>query len=164
MKRGYAMSSEASAAASEGRGKRPLILIGAVVVVLAAAATLWFSGVLPHIVGHGHPEAMAAAAEQPVLVDLPDIVSNLDTGTHRASFIKLHAKLKVMHAGEAAILQSNLPQILDIFQTYLRSTRPDELRGGEGTYRLREALMSRIDVEIPPVQVSDLFFTQILVQ
>lgn len=159
------MSSEVSAAASEGRGKKPLILIGAVAVVLAMVAIAWFSGVLRHLAGHGRPGAVAAAAvEQPVLVDLPDIVSNLDTGTHRASFIKLHAKLKVMHAGEAAILQSNLPQILDIFQTYLRSTRPDELRGGEGTYRLREALMSRIDVEIASVHVSDLFFTQILVQ
>ena len=106
----------------------------------------------------------AAAAEQPVLGDLPDIVSNLDTGGHRASFIKLHAKLKVARAADAAAVQSDLPQILDIFQTYLRSTRPDELRGGEGMYRLREALMNRIDADVAPVQVMDLFFTELLVQ
>ena len=57
-----------------------------------------------------------------------------------------------------------MPQILDIFQSYLRSTRPEELRGGDGTYRLREALMNRIDMTLAPVQVTDLLFTQILVQ
>lgn len=158
------MSSEVLNERQVGRGRKPLIMLGMLAVVVLVAAGLWFSGVLGHPMGRSRSDRSAAAAEQPVLVDLPDIVSNLDTGTHRASFIKLHAKLKVPHAIDAASIQSNLPQVLDIFQTYLRSTRPDELRGGEGTYRLREALMNRIDAEIAPARISDLFFTQLLVQ
>ncbi len=159
------MSSEASTERPGGRSKKPLILIGGAVTVAVLAAGLWFGGILGRLTGHSHAAPSAvAAAEQPVLVDLPDMVSNLDTGNHRASFIKLHAKIKLFRAADAAAVQSNLPQILDIFQTYLRSTRPDEVRGGEGTYRLREALMNRIDAEIAPAQVADLFFTQLLVQ
>ncbi len=158
------MSSEILTESPTGRGKKPVIMISAFAVVLLVVVGLWFSGILAHLTGRAHSTRSAAVAEQPVLVDLPDIVSNLDTGNHRASFIKLHAKLKVASAADAVLIQSNLSQILDIFQTYLRSTRPEELRGGEGTYRLREALMTRIDAEIAPSEVVDLFFTQLLVQ
>ena len=158
------MSSEVATEGGTGKGKRPVVMIGAAVVAVLVAAGLWFSGIVGHLAGHSGTARSMAASEQPVLVDLPDIVSNLDTGSHRASFIKLHAKLKIAHAADSIVVQSNLPQILDIFQTYLRSTRPDELRGGEGMYRLREALMNRIDASIAPVQVMDLFFTELLVQ
>lgn len=158
------MSDAVLADSKSGKGRKPVLLIGAAVVVLAAlVAGVWFSGILHRAGAHG-TKAVAAIAEKPTLVDLPDIVSNLDTGTHRASFIKLHAKLQVAHAADALALQAAVPQILDIFQTYLRSTRPDELRGGEGTYRLREALMNRIDVTVAPVEVTDLLFTELLVQ
>ena len=157
------MSSEIAAEGQASGGRKPIVMIGAGVVMVILVAGLWFSGIVGHLTGHSKG-TRSAAAEQPVMVDLPDIVSNLDTGSHRASFIKLHAKLKVARAADAATVQSNLPQILDIFQTYLRGTRPDELRGGEGMYRLREALMNRIDADIAPVQVMDLFFTELLVQ
>ncbi len=157
------MSSKDAAAGPSGGGKKRVLMIGAAMAVIALAAGLWFSGILKHARRQAAPKAVAAV-EAPVLIDLPDIVSNLDTGGHRATFIKLHAKIQVGHAAEAAALQAGMPQILDIFQSYLRSTRPEELRGGEGTYRLREALMNRIDMTLPPVQVTDLLFTEILVQ
>ena len=34
-------------------------------------------------------------------------------------------------------------RVVDLFQTYLREMRPDELRGSAGTYRLREELIAR---------------------
>lgn len=158
------MSGKDAAAGPSGGGKKRILMIGAAMAVIALAAGLWFSGILKHARGHAAPKTAVAAVEAPVLIDLPDIVSNLDTGGRRATFIKLHAKIEVGHAADAATLQAGMPQILDIFQSYLRSTRPEELRGGDGTYRLREALMNRIDMTLAPVQVTDLLFTQILVQ
>ena len=157
------MSSDDAAAGPPGGGKKRVLMIGAAMAVVALAAGLWFSGILRHARGQTAPKTVAEV-EAPVLIDLPDIVSNLDTGGHRATFIKLHAKLEVGHAAEAAALQAGMPQILDIFQSYLRSIRPEELRGGEGTYRLREALMNRIDMTLAPVRVTDLLFTELLVQ
>ena len=158
------MSNEVSADNGPKRGRKSIVMIGgAIALFIVAAAGVWFSGILDHL-GHRSTKPMTAMVEKPTLIDLPDIVSNLDTGGHRASFIKLHAKLQVAHATDAIALQAVTPQILDIFQTYLRSTRPDELRGGEGTYRLREALMNRIDATVAPVQLTDLLFTELLVQ
>ncbi len=157
------MSSNEAAAGPPAGSKKRILMIGAAMAVVALAAGLWFSGILKHARGHAAPKAVAEV-EAPVLIDLPDIVSNLDTGGHRAIFIKLHAKIEISHAAEATALQGGMPQILDIFQSYLRSTRPEELRGGEGTYRLREALMNRIDMTLAPVRVTDLLFTQLLVQ
>jgi len=113
---------------------------------------------------HGSGKKPVRAAGTPILVDIPDIVSNLDTGGRRASFIKMHVKIEVLGEDAAAKLQEQNARVLDIFQTYLRSTRPDELQGGEDTYRLREALMNRIDVALAPIQVQDVLFTSILVQ
>ncbi|MBE7210822.1 MAG: flagellar basal body-associated FliL family protein, partial [Gluconacetobacter diazotrophicus] len=52
----------------------------------------------------------------------------------------------------------------DLLQSYLRSMRPDELKGGEGMYRLREALIYRLDGAFAPVEVEDVLFTELLVQ
>lgn len=159
------MSAEATVESSGGGNRKPIVMIGAVVVLLAVAGSgLWFSGILAHLAHHEAKSGNAAVAETSIFVDLPDVVSNLDTGGRRASFIKLHAKLQVAHAADVAVLQAAIPQILDIFQTYLRSMRPEELRGGEGTYRLREALMNRIDIVVAPVQLTDMLFTEVLVQ
>jgi flagellar protein FliL len=160
--------SEADVAAAPGRSsrKRLLLIIGSIVILSAALAGCWFSGLLPKLLGHGgkHGAQVASVAEKPVLVDLPDVLANLDTAGRRASFIKLKSKLQVPHAADVAAVQAAMPQILDLFQTYLRSMRPDELHGGEGTYRLRETLMSRLDALLSPVQVSDLLFTEMLIQ
>lgn len=158
------MSSKASPEARPKGKRKPIMMIGAVVPVLLIGTALWFSGLFGHSGHHAGKAGAPAAVEKPTLIDLPDIVSNLDTGGHKASFIKLHAKIEIAHASDAAALQAALPQILDIFQTYLRSTRPDELRGGEGTYRLREALMNRLESTLSPVEVTDLLFTELLVQ
>ena len=57
-----------------------------------------------------------------------------------------------------------MPRLLDLFQTYLREMRPEELRGSIGTYRLREELMSRANIAAAPVRIQDLLFVELLVQ
>lgn len=146
-------------------GKKPVVKVIASAAALAAiVGAVWFSGLVGHLSGHSTKTTRNAVTEAPTFVDVPDIVSNLDTGSRHASFIKLHAKLEIAHATDAGVLQADLPRILDVFQSYLRSTRPEELRGGEGTYRLREALMNRVDAVVAPVQLTDILFTEVLVQ
>jgi flagellar FliL protein len=57
-----------------------------------------------------------------------------------------------------------MPRLQDLFQTYLREMRPEELRGSAGTYRLREELIARADIAVAPARIQDLLFTEILVQ
>ena len=76
----------------------------------------------------------------------------------------MKAKIEVAHAKDQLSVEADMPRILDAFQTYLRSLRPEELHGGEGTYRLREAMMNRVNAVSTPVQVSDIIFVEMLIQ
>ena len=105
-----------------------------------------------------------APAEKPVFVDMPDIVANLNAPGRRSSYIKLRSKLEVARPADARALQEAMPRLQDLFTTYLREVRPEELRGRAGTYRLREELMARASLAAPPAQVTDVLFVELLVQ
>ena len=57
-------------------------------------------------------------------------------------------------------------------ETYLRETRPEELRGSAGTHRLREELIARANIAVAPPtgsnqpapRVTDVLFVEILIQ
>ncbi len=146
-------------------GKRKLLLVAAGLLLLGGGGgAAWFTGLLPHG-GHkeeAHAEAKGPAA--PVFLDLPDIVANLNAGPRRASFIKLKAKLELARPEDQAVVQAAMPRVLDLFQTYLREMRPDELRGTAGTYRLREELVARSTIAAQPAHVLNVLFTELLVQ
>lgn len=146
-------------------GRRKLILIVVTVFILILVASgLWLSGLLQHHVNNTTRSHTASIAEQPTLINIPDIVTNLDNGARRAVFIKLKTKIEVANKNEQGAIDADMPRILDAFQTYLRSLHPEELHGGEGVYRLREAMLNRINVITNPVQVSDVLFVEMLVQ
>jgi flagellar FliL protein len=133
-------------------------------------AGLWFGGLLPRLPGIGR-EAKAAskagdakAGELPSYIELPEIIANLNTGGRRNSFVKLHARIELAKEDDRAAITAVLPRLQDLFQTYLRETRPEELRGSAGTYRLREELIARANVAAAPARVNDVLFTELLVQ
>jgi len=179
------MSTAAAAPADAGEvpvakkgGKKKLIVLAAVPLVLAGvAAGLWFSGILPPLIGMGpkdaamaHPadqpaEAMAAAAvKPPSFVEVPEMIANLNSSGKRQSFVKLKARIEVAKDADQPIVQAAMPRILDLFQTYLREIRPEELRGSAGTWRLREELIARANIAVAPARVTDVLFVEMLIQ
>ena len=148
-------------------GKLKLVLV-LVVVLVAAGVGGWFSGLIPGLLqGHSGEKQQAAggaAAQAPVFMDLPDIVTNLNNGGRRASFIKLRAKLELARKEDIATVTDAMPRVLDLFQSYLREVRPEELRGSAGTYRLREELVGRTNIAAAPARVLDVLFVELLVQ
>jgi flagellar FliL protein len=148
-------------------GKGKLILIAVPVVLLLVVAGLWFSGILPHMLGMGKPEAVAAEAAKPVppsYVDIPEMIANLNTNTHKVAYIKLSARVEVPKPEDVDKVKAALPRLQDMMQTYLREMRPEELRGSAGTYRLREELLVRANAAVAPARITDVLFTQMLVQ
>jgi len=99
----------------------------------------------------------------PVLVALPTIMSNLDTGGGPAQFVKVTAQLQIARGGDEAAVRAKMPQIQDVFQAYLHETRPEELSGA-GLYRLREAMFRQVGNVVAPVVVTDLLFVELLTQ
>ena len=162
------MTEQPTEATPPPKKKGKLLLLVALPVVLAAgAAGAWFSGLVPGL-GAKDAEtasaAHAAPAEKPIFVDMPDIVANLNAPGRRSSYIKLRSKLEVARASDARALEEAMPRLQDLFTTYLREVRPEELRGSAGTYRLREELMLRAGLAAPPAQVTDVLFVELLLQ
>jgi flagellar FliL protein len=146
-------------------GKRKLVLLAIPLVLAVVLAGLWFVGPLPRWLGLTHaPPPMAEKAPEPIYVDLPEMVANLNGNPRRPSYVKLVARIEVAKPEDAERVRQALPRLQDLFQTYLREMRPEELRGSAGTYRLREELIARADAVAAPARVTDVLFTQMLVQ
>jgi flagellar FliL protein len=175
-----AMSGHKEAAGGEAppkkKGGKKLVLLAVPVVLLAIVAGLWFSGILPGLLGMGKKpvrDANAAAADiasvaakvvPATYLDVPEILTNLNVPGRRQTYLKLHAKLELGGPDDTAPATAAMPRILDLFQTYLRDMHPEELRGSEGTYRLREELLSRAAVAVAPAHVTDVLFEEMIVQ
>jgi len=148
-------------------GKRKLILLAVPLLLCVAGAGLWFTGILPSLLGMGPKQSQAEHEPPkpvpPSYVDLPDMVANLN-GTHKPAYIKLAARVEVPKPEDVDKVKAAMPRLQDLFQTYLREMRPEELRGSAGTYRLREELLVRANAAVAPAHVSDVLFTQMLIQ
>jgi flagellar protein FliL len=150
-------------------GKRKLILLAVPLLLAAIFAGLWFTGILPGLLGlnkheEQHKVEEAKAAPAPVFVDLPELIANLNGNPHRPTYLKLQARMEISKQEDAERVKAAMPRIQDMFQTYLREMRPEELRGSAGTYRLREELIARANIAVAPAKVVDVLFTQILIQ
>jgi flagellar protein FliL len=158
---------ESSEAPPTKGGRKMLILIAAAVaLLLAAGAGLWFTGILPGLFGlkkDEHAQHEAGKAGPPSYVDLPEMVANLN-GARKPAYIKVLVRIEVAKAEDAEKVKAATPRLQDLFQTYLREIRPEELRGSAGAYRLREELIARANIAIAPSTISDVLFTQLLVQ
>lgn len=162
-----AADAEAPAPAKKSFGKKKLILLAAPLLLIGIGAGLWFSGVLPKLLGMKQVDPHAREAAKPavpVFVDLPDMIANLNSPTNKPSYIKLQARLEVSRPEDVDKVKQEMPRLQDIFQTYLREMRPEELRGSPGIFRLREELLGRANVAVAPVRVNDVLFTQLLIQ
>jgi flagellar FliL protein len=169
--------SEADAAPKAG-GKKKLILIALPLLLLAAGAGLWFGGILPPLLGMGATQQTADGAERPAppprpgFVDLPEIVSNLNAPGRRPSFVRLRARIEIADMQDAPLVNAAMPRLVDLFSTYLREVRPEELRGSVGSHRLREELLARAGLAVaaeargnrPAIRVTDVLFVEILIQ
>ena len=176
--------SENGAAATKGGKKKLVVLVVALVLLMGAGSGLWFSGILPQLLGMGQESKIAAKEgmqaksgdtklsdgkqetkpKPPVFIEIPDLVANLNGGQRRSSFIKLKARIEIARSEDQPVIQAAMPRLQDLFTTYLREVRPEELRGSAGTYRLREELLARANIATAPARVVDVLFTEMLVQ
>jgi flagellar FliL protein len=170
------------AAQAPTKGKRKLlILVAIVVVVLLAVAGVLFSGVLggkekekedaettqeqpAEGAEGGEGAAGKPVVQKPVYYELPEFLVNLTSATNRTSFLKMSVTLELRDKEAVAIIEANSPRIMDMFNTYLREVRPQDLSGSAGIFRLRGELMMRINRTIEEGLVKDILFSEIIIQ
>lgn len=150
--------------------KRLLILVAlAVLLVVGGVAGAYFMGLLdPLIAKITGREAVKAeagvATKETVFMDLPELLVNLNTGGRRAAFLKMKVTLEVGKKEDIPTIEKLMPRIVDNFQVYLRELRIEDLRGSSGLYRLREELLQRVNAAAAPAKVTDVLFTELLIQ
>ena len=146
---GTEQSSVAGEVSSRKGGKGKLFLVVVPVVLALIGAGLWFTGVLPDLLGLSHPQSTEEHVKEggphvPVFVELPEMIANLNAAGRRPTFIKLKARVELARTEDQAGFAAAQPRVIDLFQTYLREMRPEEFRGSAGTYRLREELITAL--------------------
>ena len=100
----------------------------------------------------------------PVLVDMPEIITNLNVANRRPVYVKLRARIELARSRDTAAVTAAMPRLMDSFTTFLRETRPEELRGSAGIHRLREELIARSNILLRPGTVTDVLFVELVVQ
>jgi flagellar FliL protein len=146
------------------RSRLPLFALLGLLLAGGGAGGAWYAGLLP--IGGAEEHAGAAVPPTPPrsLLPMPDIVANLHASGRRPVYVKLRAQLEVAGEGRAEAAQAAMPRLLDLFNTFLRETRPEELRGSAGMHRLREELIARANIALPEGSVTDVLFVEIVVQ
>ena len=151
----------------DATSRRRLILFAApVALAVAVGSGLWLTGILPRLLGlgHGPDKTESSKVLAPIYVDLPEMIANLNSNPRRPSYVKLVARLEVSKQEDVERVKLVMPRLQDLFQTYLREMRPEELRGSAGTYRLREELIGRANLAAAPARISDVLFIQMMIQ
>ena len=150
-----------------------LIIIGAAVLLLlggGAGAYFFLFASKPaeqHAEEGPKPEGPTepTGPQKIVYYNMPDLLVNLNAGAgRRTSFLKLTMAVELRSIDDAGAFEANLPRIVDNFQIYLRELRPEDLRGSSGFLRLREELLTRVQLAAAPARVNDLLFREMLVQ
>ncbi|CDG40556.1 MULTISPECIES: flagellar basal body-associated FliL family protein [Asaia] len=145
--------------------KKRLILVAASLILLTLIAGTgylaihkgWFSSTKQTA------EAADPSTAQSTILAVPSIISSLDNGENRPVYVKMTTRVEIAGIQNEASLRRYIPQIQDIFQTYLHETRPQEIRGN-GVYRLRETLLRRLRIEIAPLKITNFYITEFLIQ
>lgn len=98
-----------------------------------------------------------------VYYTLPDIVVNMQTPDGKPTFLKLKLTFELPDHTTADTLDAEMPRLQDVFQTFLRELRPEDLSGSEGTLRLRTELQRRVDLVIAPSKVGAVLIEEMLI-
>jgi len=98
-----------------------------------------------------------------VFYTLPDMVVNMQTPDGKPTFLKLKLAFELPDHTTADTLDAEMPRLQDVFQTFLRELRPEDLSGSEGTLQLRAELQRRVNLVIAPNKVNGVLIEEMLI-
>ena len=110
--------------------------------------------------------ALGVIAEGPdgvTFYTLPDMVVNIQAPDGRPTFLKLKLTLEMKDAALAEHLQAEMPRMQDMFQSFLRELRPEDLAGSAGSFQLRAEILRRVNLIAAPGRVDAVLIEEMLV-
>ena len=113
--------------------------------------------------GKEGPSRITEGPDGVVFYTLPDIVVNMQAADGRSTFLKLKLTFELPDEETAEHLTPNLPRLQDMFQTFLRELRPEDLNGSQGSYQLRAELLRRVNLVAAPSKVNAVLIEEMLI-
>ncbi|MBL8770662.1 MAG: flagellar basal body-associated FliL family protein [Phenylobacterium sp.] len=98
-----------------------------------------------------------------VFYTLPDVVVNMQTADGKPTFLKLKLTLELPDEGAVEELDPAMPRLQDMFQTFLRELRPEDLSGSQGSYQLRMEILRRVNLAIAPSRANAVLIEEMLI-
>jgi flagellar FliL protein len=94
---------------------------------------------------------------------MPDITVNMQSPDNRPTYIKLKLTLELPNAELVEVLEPNMPRMQDMFQSFLRELRPEDMQGSQGNYQLRMEIQRRVNLIIAPAKVNAVLIEEMLI-
>ena len=94
---------------------------------------------------------------------LPDVVVNMQTADGRPTFLKLKLTLELPDESVVETLDPNMPRLQDMFQTFLRELRPEDLSGSQGSFQLRMEILRRVNLVMAPEKANAVLIEEMLI-
>ena len=116
--------------------------------------------------GEKGEKGVAVVREGPdgvVFYTMPDVVVNMQTADGRPTFLKLKLTLELPDGDAVEELDPNMPRMQDMFQSFLRELRPEDLSGSQGSYQLRMEILRRVNLVISPSRANAVLIEEMLI-
>lgn len=148
------------------KGANKLVLIGAVVAVLGAAAGGYFFFLAPK---PAETEQHKDEKKVTSFLEMKELLIGMAPDTAQPSispqrFMKLKVTLEIADAKKLPAIQLLQPRIEDLFQVYLRELHPSDLQGSAAIFRLKDELLRRVNIAVNPERVDAVLIKELLLQ
>jgi flagellar FliL protein len=97
-----------------------------------------------------------------VFYTMPDLSSNMQTQDGRPSFLKLKVTFELPSEDTVPTLEENMPRLQDMFLTFMRELRHEDVAGSQGNYTLRTEIQRRVNLVIAPSKVNAVLIEEML--
>ncbi len=149
------------------KGKRLLIVGGSVLLFIIIAYLLTRSlsqgqHSAPGVDASGNVAAVTQHYDS-VMVDFPEIVTNLAPTNDKESYIKLMLTLELNNTKDQDAVDKKLHMLKDTIIIFLRELRAADLTSAGGSMMLKTEVIKRVNKILYPVEIKDILFKEIFV-
>ncbi|MBS0294861.1 MAG: flagellar basal body-associated FliL family protein [Proteobacteria bacterium] len=95
---------------------------------------------------------------------MPDLVVNIQSADGKPTYLKLKLTLEMRDPETADLIQESGPRMQDMFTTFLRELRPEDLSGSQGSFQLRQEILRRVNLVLAPKKVDAVDIEEMLIQ
>ena len=95
---------------------------------------------------------------------LPDQVVNIQSADGKPTFLKLKLTFEMHDADTADALTDDAPRLEDMFTSFLRELRPEDLSGSQGSYQLKMEIQRRVNLILAPRKIDGVLIEEMLIQ